>query len=1222
MSTKSQKDKGTKEVSEPSFDDSFDYLFDTTTKSYVYAYRKGIGVEYVYSFLAPKKNMKLGKDYYYDIMFQFDKRVRYKSLIDIVGEMGKKGSHIKDIRDYIRNNYRYITTDNVVVAYEHLFPLRILSNRYLLGGIKYTAYDPEALKDKYQNMKQRAKGYKNIIDRSRKLIKDLMDEKSVKTTVPTTFNQNITFTFNTDLTPEQFFGINSTSGVLFFLSYLDIYKVFTDFNSKTLKTHFSKGLPTDDMYMLLLFKRLEHQYTLKIKIEYDQKRIFIKNSYKVGQTYIKDLLNAYIDQGILKGIRNVRISQSENFIGSFDMFAKKYQPMVMSYIIMNIDPVSDLLYIDEKGEPSVSKGEGSVYHMNPVAISQDLKTYQQYNKNNSIIRFNIKRIKAKGQDIYTWVKDGKLIEEKYPEGSIILRISFNHAQTLKDIYILREYMSRLYTIINKKYQTVRTFYKNLGYKIGLKQETKGKQKQETRVELLNNLFEQVYGIRPKGYASQCGKTRQPKIIDSDEYIKGQAEKPKSYMKIKDDQGKDYYLYCDHDKQPDIHYHESGLPCCFVLGKKPKKKRTGLEPGNMTEVNEILWSWLNNIKKGKYYRLGATFDDENSFYSCIVNSKFPNTIRNKEATQARIKELKYNIKKRLKTRNYVLQESKIESVKELLSLVTKGGKNTDIFYSIIQYIYQVNIFIFISHNNQYQYVEYPKEPFYIRENPGFDQSIVLIKHKHLSYYEIVAYYSGNGEPTKYIELETLHRNIVTRGLYDSWYFQYNTDVSIYDPYTKIHTTYNNLYNRLEYWKLAYPTKQSVKDKYKIESFQMADPYKKIRAIVLKLMDKKKRTYTYLKIYTYPTYYNPKLGPIVSDVDEINETYPKFYTVLNYFNYYPFSATVVDDMVTGFWYPFQGLSNGFYCHIDRVKLGTVREILKNRNIGILRDSLYSEKVELAPPPYIDQEEMSDIELYKYNNTLAKNTLTLVSYLYSSSGLYIEQFIKYLILDTSLAGDDIPSDQIYNLDYLNSSTEIILPKKRSIQALKTIMKSLESKLSPLIAKDKIVCYSKKMYDGIVYYLGRYDLDKAASEKYLRYTSFQKENDQAILKSPTQFNIWLENKNKYNIKYNLAGMYDNESTIPVIYTHNNKFYLIQKTKAYDFYRCVTVSYTWHQKKINLGPNAKKYHHIVKGINIIPDTEILTVDRGDRIVFPKQLGNKLMVLYHIPGKYSSVLPL
>ena len=121
---------------------------DIPTLEYIFAHKKNIQVEYVYTIVHSR--------YEYD----------HISLVDVIVDLAIKEYSIRQIRDEIRIKYKPLTTEQVLLIYEIKFPDKLVEKPHLLQNIhiEYERKKKENFFIKtYAGVINKIKTYPNII---------------------------------------------------------------------------------------------------------------------------------------------------------------------------------------------------------------------------------------------------------------------------------------------------------------------------------------------------------------------------------------------------------------------------------------------------------------------------------------------------------------------------------------------------------------------------------------------------------------------------------------------------------------------------------------------------------------------------------------------------------------------------------------------------------------------------------------------------------------------------------------------------------------------------------------------------------------------------------------------------------------------------------------------------------------------------------------------------
>lgn len=1173
-----------------------DLFFDFPTREYRFAWREGIGVEYVYTnFLAGGEPPSEG-NYYQRKLGQIDQQVNFISLVKVIRSLGEEEQPIKtlrEIREYISTRYKPLNIDQIAIIYHHYYPRRHQENPEILRKLKYQ-YKPSELVNKYRQLQQKIQEYPQILDKATHALEQVQissKEGSVRVSVPEITNKQTIFQFSSNLTPEQFFELDHDPKVIY-ISYHHRSKVSLDLTQKELSQIAQED--QNGYYLLIRFG----QSILRVTMDWETRVITVKDNISVMITQIQDFL-----RDNLIGITSLIILKSQDYIGNFDIDYSKFSNISFSHLA-TVDPrYRSFFYIDEKDDPSSLRGERSVYHVNSLAQYYDLDRYQRFKKNQSIIRFSIKLIRnISGSMIH--LPDGK---KKY-QYAFHLRVNFNHAKDIKAIYLLRRYLEVLFEDYTRELPSIRRWYRQIIPGID-DQVLKTKKKSivgETRIKRLNDVFEKVYQEIPKNYSTRCSLDRQPKVISESE-VEEVKEYPNRYRGLVDPKtGRKYYLYCDKRQYPDLHIKDK-YPCCFKRGSKPKKdKNRVLKYLKWRKVPPMVDAWLNVISPGTYYQLGSSFSNYDSFYGCVLD-----IIKGKktQATPGELKNFKKEILGQLRRQKFALPQDPTlsnQEIEEILSsdyIPDENSPPPSVFYSVIESLYSASIFVIEEKGETYQFETYSKYPYYIRLSPKtFEGSILLYKYlsDDIYRYEIIGRFPLGREPSKSSlnQLIIYHSSSFTQELYRAWYHQFNN--YLVSPIEGVIRRYHNPHRTLDYSGLVVRGKKKPR-----EVFQIIDHYDKVRMVIFKHQE------TYFKIATLPTNYHPDLGEVRSFDWSQKIPEPPYWKVINYFQYYPVGVTlglVQDwDKVIGLWYSFGSIIKGYYCSVLPVKISQVRSHLPRETL----ERTY-------PLPFSPNEYISEIERNFFLQVISHNILTVVSYLYSISGESLESFKKRFQVKSTLRRGRDTSEIYYSL--VNPPKIDLRIKKPSLSTYRAEAKKLTS--TNLISGEKIQCYSQRMKDGLIYYLENYDRDLEYNESNLRFKDFEA-SSYAVLKDRQELRDWTRSQERYQIHSELNKVFDQPKKDPWIYREEERFYLVQMVDQNDFYRSIKVALYWYQHKINLGFYSEPYRKLVGGYNQIPATYFITMDRGGKLVFPEDdLAQYLLILYQRPTRFAAILPI
>ena len=1121
--------------------------YDVLTIKYIK--KKEFKIINTYLYVRQKKdgfpNLNQHRPLYENKLINYDLKIEYISLYDVIFQQIEKGMTLDEIYIYLFKNYKKISYQNILYVYLDGFELDNDNYNFFIGPKKY--YINFIEKKRIFNEKLKSINY--VADSSINLIDSLIKKTKLTSSVVVISKKKLTFSFETDILSIYIF-FNSI-----YLSKSLPYKQLKDHEISIFPEIANIGnLIYKNKYDIVLLMKLE------TKTKYNEINIDFLMSSNTNQKLLtveldSDLNSKKIIKKIQKNIpflKKIKTVGTGDYSGSFNLYGFDFNHILLSYAIMNIEPFNQLLYINETdSDPFVIFKKRSQYHMNSIGTFFDTEISDQFTKNESIIRFSMTNEKH-NTSAFIQIPDGEKVVIKAPPTYQHVVVNFSHGSTIKSVYILREYLIRLFGLYIKKEKDIRDIYMSYGikYNIGTIITDPEEEVKEIRK------YRQFDYYHKQSYTKTCGRSKRPKIINKTTYEQLLlSKKDDSLMILKNKQNKDVYMYCPYEKQPKIVF-ESGRPCCYNSRYDSKYK--------------------NKVKKTEISTKKYT----------IKHSKILDYLK--------LVPISGNLITKVCDSN-----SEIECIQKILK-IKNSSKNETI--DLIERLYKINIVVIeLGTGSNNIKIKNRSKAIHLKY-----KSIILIKHgistilnvKKYTYYEYITLMKGKNS---YVKLNT----DFTEKLNSLYKYEYNSELVEYSPNSNVFLV-NDLDYKLNYHQIvsSIPTNQKN---------QIIDSTGKLRCIILK-----KSNIVDENIYmcTLPIETDDISGQIVKIEDPV---FPDYDVVYNFFEYYPISISLDQyGSVIGFWYYHKGIYNSFYCPI--------KPILTSKIYKKITYTDFLSNVHTYPLYIFSKSKRSIIDRNYNLKKQTQNILTLVSYLYSLSGFESSNdFKKYL--EIKIVNKD--SNIIYDLSYiLRHPDNLALPHKRTLDIMIEKMDFYENIVPSLIKNRKILCYSPKMKQGIMYYLNNYQQNKNIFESNLMF--IQKKHKKEIkFDTFDKLKLWFSSKNKYKV-YDSLRKYT-EIMNPIIYIHRNnsdkknKYYLIQKVKDDSFERCIYVSNKWRTEKINNGYNSPEYvfSSDERGRLEIPYHVILRLNSVDKIIFGKEnQKNILMILAYSGKRFAAVLPL
>jgi len=417
----------------------------------------------------------------------------------------------------------------------------------------------------------------------------------------------------------------------------------------------------------------------------------------------------------------------------------------------------------------------------------------------------------------------------------------------------------------------------------------------------------------------------------------------------------------------------------------------------------------------------------------------------------------------------------------------------------------------------------------------------------------------------------------------------------DPQNFRITARKNLYDSLNSYSI-------LSKNFKVIS-QILDGYGKVRAFILNVDSNE------VSVIIPPA--QPENLPVVTQITNR----PNISVAYKLFGNSPtFVSLNTKGLIDGLWYSVLDLEEGFYIPIQEIN----REQLKDVPVGS------------GNPLFTDGKNM--IKRLKDLNRINKIVMQLVLWLFINSKMELIDFIESnFIVDPRKI---INSEKYYNIRNINRRLPLVASFEEALGYLSQIIPTL-------VNSGKIILYSKKYAEGIIYFLKEYvkshDISKEQPSKYLKViledeSDFKQFNNTVIFTREVDMKTWLFSKTKLGIKisaiHRRIDFSDNLTQEPFLYQDpSGKTYIIQNVYNSEYSRAINVAFNWYSSLRNLGFDAPGYsegeypHHVIYGItasNIlgaIKDTRLNEGSSGEGDKF-------LQIIKYGEGKYGAMLPL
>jgi hypothetical protein len=317
------------------------------------------------------------------------------------------------------------------------------------------------------------------------------------------------------------------------------------------------------------------------------------------------------------------------------------------------------------------------------------------------------------------------------------------------------------------------------------------------------------------------------------------------------------------------------------------------------------------------------------------------------------------------------------------------------------------------------------------------------------------------------------------------------------------------------------------------------------------------------------------------------------------------------IDGVWYSILDLEEGFYIPINEIAPGTLQ------GVPIGADN----------PLFTNGKNM--VRRLRQLEQINKIILQLIEWLFLNSRMDLKTFIEgYILVDPRKI---INSEKYYDVSKVSRR----LP---SVTSFIEALGYLEEVIPSLVKSGRVLLYSKKYAEGVIYYLKEYiktiDISKPPTIKYIKVILEQESDykqfaNTVIFTREVDMRTWLISKTKLGIKPDILhrriDFNDNLVSDPIIYMDpTERTYLIQNVINSDYRRAINVAVEWMRAKVNPGFEAEAYkdkelpHHVIYAITASNIPGPIKDTRP-----PGETNEKFLeILKYGENRYAAMLPL
>lgn len=943
----------------------------------------------------------------------------------------------------------------------------------------------------------------------------------------------------------------------------------------------------------------------------------IKEDYSYG---VYDLTNnaMKIEISIIEGVEDTSLSRIKQVIplqetsskdininGNFNIYQVDFVEVSFLHMIMTNELMSYYIFLNETRTRVSEKKKLKFKLRSPLeSVSLKREKFQPIYKIPSSLTFTItQKYTTPEKSVQVLGDNGEMVPVIFPANTPYINVNIIDGKSEQDIIRFMAIFSRISSLYINQSQEIINMYRDF-LDVGISRPiVSSPRNMGSNILMLKNAIPELFV--PK-YARSCQTDRQPKLImpeEAQEWIdrtfmyRGQELK-RQILKFPFDTEK-WMFVCPNDKYPFPGVQENKtesrnlynvFPCCFAtdqMGNANRKNaynkyiqhkieegrpkgfnykikgdkivptgRTGFLP---TPISDLIGSVPNLLSAetiSLVLRLGVPKSPNSLLHCVLVAMDDTNYLslrdNEKEEYVQRVKVMIAN-----NTNPALLKQELYDVQIEHIIDTLKAPQiflDAQLYYRAIEEYYKINLYVFTI-----------EDPHGVPTTAGFPPpdgvSILQIpRHKliHVSLDRtdrdsIVVFQNWGTAVDKLLypqyELVTVgHDNEINMVKFPPQVSSllYNVTKTLYSVYTwDIHGQMVNT-NINRYLTINY--EEVLTDSIG----QIIDDYGKMRGLVMDLGNGHNFT-----VIIPPSQPNnlPIMDITYNNIEDIMEVFSENP---------PLGLSKHDNEITGIWFPY--IEEGKYdlfLPIKPIKPELLPEIYKNLPEG-------------PPNPYITygSNTISTIHIMRKNINIL---LQVIWWLYNISGVSLNQFIdSYMTYPPNEM--NIDSGTYYHLDNFPRTFPIVSNIQQGLIKINQYSNTL-------IQDNKIFMYSKKLYNGVIYFLQSTDkiveglnkvIPKEIANYYMSETDFLFHNNELIFIKESHFRLWLSEVSQ--TRFNNIRIYDRinlsykSQTEPYLFKDDQTIYIIQNVLLGDIKRAINVALTWNQQKINLGFHADPY--------------------------------------------------
>ena len=1065
-------------------------------------------------------------------------------------------------------------------------------------------------------------------------------------------------------------------------------------NSLYMKILSSRGNPktaNKDSYMLISYNITDNKMIIRTPAF----------EYKEGNKTIKahELIANRIEQDIPLKIEytgEIRVG------GEFYIYGMEIEELSFVFTVMTKNIFGSYLYIDETTKAYPFKKRLYLHLRSAIKIKNDHLDTTDEQKNQSIAWISLTQLKTGSNHIVIENEDG--YSSNIPPATPYLHIKILRASSRAIIKQLQYLIPRLLILYHRylydniqdnniytqlgTMNTILRISPNINSYIGRSEITSIDKMLKPRKNGTSKIS-QLRDIAPelivKEYARRCQCAMQPIIIPYDDipewqyktFVLNNIQYMRQIMPFPPDNPK-WYFVCPNNEWPFPGVRTNNLenkhifpfiPCCFKKNEMdpssnsyynqyyngiPKKSGTKIiksthviitdklldygRTGKIPNMINELFKLYNPENINQFIRIGNV-RSPNSLLHCVFDAL--HIYDYKSLATIDLKE-QYIITFRKNMAIYILnnpglmkQELYDFTNDEIYKIMNNESIFLDpsIYYRSIEEIFNINIYVFSTPKNTEQLsfgkLEIPRHKyFHARPSRPNRQTIIIFKYwgsnfDKLSYpqCEYIAEYNESIGSIKTVfgDISTginTDKNM-EKLLHNTMLNINQTIMWSIDPRNHKPTARSNIFSLFNIFDLFKPYKNNIIGQY-------IDTYGKCRGFAFKLNEQN------ISVFSPPT--QPEMYATITNDFDIS-TYPKLELVVSLIDIIPVMTTTEITKqgitnITGLWYPLLDIETGLYIPIYPINIDTIPEHLssiKLLNVG-RKYNFFATGID----------EVRRIKLLKRTRLII---LQLLQWLYIVSNMDINKFInKYITISIKeYAGVD--SSEIYKFNGFPRILPTVNNISEGIEYLSSFIPSLN-----LIENGKIVGYSKRFTDGLIYFITEYDKNSEGlirqipteiTGMYQDEYDFMYNKNNSIFINESEMKAWLYSIEHLGIKSSkikktLNVSYALKKEPYLYYNTSGNIYMIQNVQNGNFYSAINIGLKWYTNNINTGYETESYKgdsyppHIIYGISVTGELIIFKDMSGDDKEYIKLLLYNAQPegIINTNQQYAAILPM